>query len=89
MTSTPGRAAAGSAKRPGTAGDATPPKLRVNWTACDGRGLCAELLPELVGRDDWGYPIIADSPVPPHLMEHAQRAVAICPKLALRLVRPG
>ncbi len=67
----------------------TGPQLRVNWIACDGRGLCAELLPELVGRDDWGYPVIADTPVPLGLVEHAQRAVTICPKLALRLVPPG
>ena len=79
MAATPGRARAG----------VTGPKLRVNWVGCDGRGLCAELLPELVRRDDWGYPIIADAPVPPHLMEYARRAVTVCPKLALRLVPPG
>ncbi|MGZ4666625.1 MAG: ferredoxin [Frankiaceae bacterium] len=79
---------AGTAGR-APAGKLTGPKLRVNWIACDGRGLCAELLPELVGRDEWGYPIIADAPVPPHLSEYAQRAVTICPKLALRLVPPG
>jgi len=78
---------AGTGRAP--AGKLTGPKLRVDWIACDGRGLCAELLPELVGRDEWGYPIIADAPVPPHLSEYAQRAVTICPKLALRLVPPG
>ena len=62
-------------------------RLAVNPIACDARGLCAELLPELIGLDEWGYPIIADQPVPAHLMEHARRAVAACPTLALRLQR--
>jgi ferredoxin len=32
-------------------------RLHIDWTACDGRGLCAELLPELLLSDDWGYPV--------------------------------
>lgn len=60
-------------------------RLAVDWTACDGRGLCAELLPEMVRRDDWGFPLIADDAVPASLMGHAKRAVAACPTLALRL----
>ena len=60
-------------------------RLSIDRTRCDGRGLCAELLPELVRLDDWGYPIIAPGPVPAHLAEHARRAVAACPVLALRL----
>ena len=37
--------------------------LRVNPIACTGRGVCAELLPELITIDPWGYPIVprADS----------------------------
>jgi ferredoxin len=27
-------------------------RLHVDWTACDGRGLCAELLPELLVEDE-------------------------------------
>lgn len=52
---------------------------------CDGRGLCAELLPELIRLDDWGYPIIAAEPVPERLAPLAQRAVANCPVQALAL----
>jgi ferredoxin len=59
--------------------------LSVNPIACDGHGLCAELLPELVQLDDWGYPIIDPAPVPPHLEGLARRAIAACPTLALRL----
>ena len=53
--------------------------------ACDGHGLCAELLPELVALDDWGYPIVLGAEVPADLETYARRAVAACPKLALRL----
>jgi ferredoxin len=65
-------------------------RLRVDFIRCDGRGLCAEILPELVRTDDWGYPIIADREIPPSLMTEAAEAVRICPVLALRLdQRPG
>jgi ferredoxin len=59
--------------------------LSVDWTACDGRGLCAELLPEHIATDEWGYPLLAAGPLPPALVDDAERAVAACPKLALRL----
>ncbi len=59
--------------------------LRVDPIACGGHGLCAELFPERVTLDDWGFPIIDDSPVPAGLERHARRAVRECPKLALRL----
>jgi ferredoxin len=62
-------------------------RLRVNMIACDGRGLCAEVLPELIGLDDWGFPIIADGAVPSKLQGQAGEAVRLCPKLALRLDR--
>ena len=59
--------------------------LRVDPIACDGHGLCAELFPEWIELDDWGYPILDPRPVPAGLDEHARRAVKECPKLALRL----
>lgn len=62
-------------------------RLRVDPIACDGRGLCAELLPELITIDDWGFPIIGDNAVPAHLMGDARTTVRACPKLALRLER--
>jgi ferredoxin len=60
--------------------------LQIDPIACTGHGLCADLLPELIELDEWGYPILADS-VPPDLAAHARRAVSACPALALRLVR--
>jgi ferredoxin len=61
--------------------------LTVDRIKCDGRGLCAELLPELIRLDDWGYPILANSPIPEHLMPLAQRAVEDCPVLAIAIRR--
>ena len=61
-------------------------KMHIDWTACDGRGLCAELLPELLERDEWGYPIAPDGlAVPPELERHADRAAKQCPRLAFKL----
>ncbi len=60
-------------------------EIAIDRIRCDGRGLCAELVPELIRLDDWGYPIVAAGPVPEHLMSHAQKAVASCPVLALAL----
>ena len=60
-------------------------RLRVNPIACDGRGLCAEVLPEMITLDDWGFPIIRDTDVPPGLLNEAAEAVRLCPRLALRL----
>jgi ferredoxin len=59
--------------------------LRVDPIACDGHGLCAELLPEWIRLDDWGFPIVDPRPLPAGLAPHARRAVRECPKLALRL----
>jgi ferredoxin len=60
-------------------------RLRVNPIACTGHGLCAELLPEWIELDDWGYPIIDGRPIPEELLDHARRAADACPKLALVL----
>lgn len=61
--------------------------VRVNPIACEGHGLCAELFPEWIGVDDWGFPIIDSRPVPKELSGHARRAVDACPALALKLTR--
>ena len=65
-------------------------RLRVNPITCAGHGLCAELLPEIIELDPWGYPILSPSAVPAELMDHAKRAVDACPTLALLMERvPG
>lgn len=60
-------------------------RLRVNPIQCVAHGLCAELLPEAVRLDDWGYPILEDGELPSDLVAHARRAADACPTLALLL----
>jgi len=62
-------------------------QLGIDWIRCDAHGLCAELFPERISLDEWGYPIIDGAEIAPELRAHAGRAVAQCPVLALRLVR--
>ena len=59
--------------------------LQIDWTRCDGHGLCAALLPERIDRDEWGFPVLRD--VTDHGTDEPElkRAVAACPALALRL----
>ncbi len=60
-------------------------RLRVDPVACDAYGYCAELLPERVTLDEWGYPIVDGTPVDPELVALATRAVAECPRRAVHL----
>lgn len=61
--------------------------LVVDPVACDGYGSCAELFPEWIELDEWGYPIIRDETIPDRLRVHAEAAVSGCPRLALTLRR--
>lgn len=64
-------------------------RLHIDWTRCDGRGLCTELLPGLLTRDDWGYPLVRDGSREPEIStangKLAKAAVKRCPRLALSL----
>ncbi|MCO7220952.1 ferredoxin [Klenkia sp. PcliD-1-E] len=62
-------------------------RLRVDRIACTGHGVCAELLPEAVALDEWGYPLVAAGDLPRDLHRPARRAVAACPARALLLER--
>ncbi|GAA2051093.1 ferredoxin [Leifsonia soli] len=72
------------------------PSLHIDWTRCDGRGLCAEILERAIGRDDWGYPVAlrgapegrTDVPLRADELDDAEEAVALCPVAALRLSGP-
>ena len=82
----PCRADAGGpagARRPRAAGDE--PAHGRQPDHCVGHGLCAELFPERITLDDWGYPIIDRERHPPALEAHARRAADACPTLALML----
>lgn len=74
-------------------------RLNLDPTHCDAVGVCAQILPEIVRLDEWGFPILADSDsgptgfeqdrrsveVPSDLEHLAHRAAYSCPRLALRL----
>ena len=65
-------------------------KLVLDPIRCTGHQVCAELLPENIGLDEWGYPLLAGGDVAPHLLRQARRAAATCPTRALRLApEPG
>jgi ferredoxin len=68
-----------------TRGDGVVGKLRVDMTECRGHGVCAEVAPELIALDEWGYPILADGGIPQWAAKHAKRAVTLCPRLALTI----
>lgn len=65
-------------------------RLHIDWTRCDGRGLCTELLPGQLDRDDWGYPLSRNGSREPEIPDahlgHARAAVKRCPRLALTLL---
>ena len=62
-------------------------RMRVDPVACDGYGFCAELLPERIILDEWGYPVVDGTPVGSELVELATRAAAECPRRAIHLER--
>ena len=62
-------------------------RIRLDPISCRAHGLCAELLPERITLDEWGYPIIADPAIPAELRQQARASVTACPTLALRLER--
>lgn len=64
--------------------------LQVNPILCDGFGHCAELAPDLVHLDEWGYPIISSEPVPMAdigAYESARYAERGCPRRALHVAK--
>lgn len=71
--------------------------FHIDWIKCDGRGLCTELLPDVLGRDEWGYPAPktadpskrSDIVITPRNLEAAVDAVTLCPLSALRLQPRG
>jgi ferredoxin len=60
-------------------------QLLIDPVACDAYGFCAELLPEAVTLDEWGYPMVEGKAIPPELMAAAKRAARDCPRRAIAL----
>ena len=62
-------------------------RVRVNPIACEAHGMCAELLPERITLDEWGYPIVDGTSIQHWELEHARRAARACPTFALLVER--
>jgi ferredoxin len=62
-------------------------RVRVNPIACEAHGMCAELLPERITLDEWGYPVIDERPLSGDEVAHAIRAARACPTFALLVER--
>jgi len=60
-------------------------RITIDPVACDAYGFCAELLPEAIALDEWGYPIVDGRPLPSELVALAKRAARDCPKRAIAL----
>ena len=60
-------------------------RILIDPVACDAYGYCAELLPEAISLDEWGYPIVDGKPLPPELIDAARRAARDCPRRAITL----
>ncbi len=62
-------------------------RLKVDWIKCDGYGLCGDFVPDIIGLDEWRYPILPEGPLDGGRMHEIQRAMDCCPMRALTLVR--
>jgi ferredoxin len=60
-------------------------RITVDPVACEAYGYCAELVPEAIVLDEWGYPMVDGRPLPLAVVAHAKRAVRDCPTRALAL----
>jgi ferredoxin len=58
-------------------------RITIDPVACNAYGYCAELLPEAITLDEWGYPIVDGKPLPAALLAAAQRAARDCPRRAI------
>jgi len=60
--------------------------LEIDWTRCDGHGLCSRLLPERIDLDEWGFPVFTDGAMTnDDALAAALLAARSCPALALRV----
>lgn len=65
--------------------------LVLNPVTCDGRGLCHLVAPDVIGLDEWGYPLLPGGGLRAEIgaadLPAARAAVDACPVLALHLER--
>jgi ferredoxin len=60
-------------------------KLIVDWTLCDGNGVCTIEAPELLSMNEQDQLVVLQDTVGPELQAKAEAAVRVCPKQALRI----
>lgn len=71
-------------------------RLHIDWTRCQARGACIELLSPMLIADPDGFPLAhrhpaaerTSIPLAPEQVPAARDAVALCPRLALSLGTP-
>lgn len=59
-------------------------KVFVDATKCSGYGTCAEIAPDLLQLDEWGYASVIGDGVPAD-PDAARRAAAQCPEAAITI----
>lgn len=65
--------------------------LQIDWTRCEGRGICVELLTSRLINDPWGFPLEKEAsepsgasiPISHTELPDARQAVKFCPCSAL------
>jgi NADH:ubiquinone oxidoreductase subunit F (NADH-binding)/ferredoxin len=60
-------------------------RVAIDWSRCDGHGLCSYLVPELIQLDRYGFPVVLGSEIPVWMERDVQKAVSMCPALALHV----
>jgi ferredoxin len=61
-------------------------RIIINPADCDGFGFCAQILPELLSLDEWGFPVVREDEVPESLVQAARLAAHLCPRKAVLLL---
>lgn len=60
-------------------------RIVVNWSLCDGNGLCAKQAPKLLVLDEQDQLHVLKERLDEEDREAAERAVKVCPKAALSI----
>ena len=60
-------------------------KIKVDFDLCESNGLCEAMAPEVFELDDDDYLVVKTEETTPENLEDVRRAVAACPRAAIRL----
>jgi ferredoxin len=62
-------------------------RIAVNWSLCDGNGLCVKQAPQLLAIDENDQLHLLQESFGEEERESAERAAKVCPKAALSIAR--